>query len=443
MKPETWLDIHAEYAAERPALLSEQRALSYGQLREEARGVAAGLSAAGVSRGDRVGVALEAGCEYAILVHALLILGATLCPLDPRDPSEPTGFDHLLTGADPVPRSDPQELNLGTEPRVAPVCEVRSSGSTGAPKPIPLSATNILWSAIGTAHALGVDESDRWLTCLPLFHVSGLMPLYRALVYGTAVSLHEGFDVEAVERDLSSGDVSGVSLVPTALSDLMEVCPGALSEPRNVLVGGAACPEELVEDALASGVRIALTYGMTEAASQVTVLPPEEVHLAVGSVGRPLVTCRIRIEEGEIQVSGATVSVESRGEGGWYRTGDLGRLDDEGRLWVEGRGDEMILSGGENVFPSEVESALLLHPSVDEALAFPVEDPRWQERVEAVFVSSGDVGISEDELLAHCRRHLTPAKVPKRIREVDRILLTPTGKPDRRGMAERFSADPR
>lgn len=443
MKPETWLDIHAAHAADRPALLCDGKSFDYGQLRNEAREVASGLSRAGVKAGDRVGVALAAGCDYALLVHALLILGATLCPLDPRDPSERGGLDHLFAGDDPIPRADAAGFSPGAAVGSAPVCEVRSSGSTGTPKSVPLSATNIFWSAIGSANTLGVEASDRWLICLPLFHVSGLMPLYRSLIYGTAVTLHDGFVADSVQHDLSTGEISGISLVPTALSDLLESSPDALSTPRTVLVGGAACPRSLIEEALERRVSIALTYGMTEAASQVSVLPPEEVPSAIGSVGRPLVTCQVRIEEGEIQICGATVSVDSLDEDGWYRTGDRGRIDDEGRLWVEGRLDEMILSGGENVFPSEVEAVLLLHPAVTEALVFPVDDPRWQERVEAAYVPAPGSDPSAEELFAHCREYLTPAKVPKRIHEVEEIPFGATGKPDRRELAERFSADPR
>lgn len=443
MKPETWLDIHASHAPERVALCADGRTLTYGELRSEARAVATGLVEAGVGAGDRVAVALSPGCDYALLIHALLLVGATLCPIDARDPADTRGFDRVFTENDEVPRGDPEPFTPGQWLPDSPVCEIRSSGSTGEAKLIPLSAGNIFWSAMGSAHALGVEERDRWLVCLPVFHVSGLMPIYRALIYGTAVTLLAGFSPESVTEELGSGDVTGLSLVPTALADLLQGEPAALRNPRVVLVGGAATPENFVEGAVTSGVRLALTYGMTEASSQVAVLVPDQVAAAPGSVGIPLVTSRVRVMDGEIQVSGPTVSRVAAGDDGWYRTGDLGRLDEQGRLWVEGRKDEMILSGGENVFPVEVESALRLHPGVADALAFPVVDPRWQERVEAVFVPAEGSVVEEAQLISHCREHLPPPKIPKRIHPIAEIPIGATGKPNRRELTERFSSDPR
>ena len=443
MRPETWLDIQAEHAPERTALIAEGRAFSFSELRDEVRGVAAGLQSAGVDSGSRVSVAFEPGLEYALLIHALMLLGATLCPLDPRDPSARSGYDFVFEASNEVPRGASEALSLVEFAPASPICEITSSGTTGQSKQISLSPQNVFWSALGSAHALGVETDDRWLVCLPLFHVSGLMPIYRALIHGTAVSVHPGFSTRAVAEEISSGTVTGISLVPTALIDLFESNPGVLRQPRVVLVGGAATPTALLEKAISAEVPIAVTYGMTEACSQVTVLPPSEIAQSVGSAGRPLVTTRLRIDQGEILVGGPTVSTGCLDSEGWYRTGDLGRIDSEGRLWIEGRIDEMVITGGENVFPSEIESVLVRHPDVREAVVWGADDARWQQELRAAVVLTAGSKFDQPALLEWCAETLPPHKVPKRIEVIGEIPLGPTGKPARHELTKRSSDDPR
>ncbi len=443
MKPETWLDIHAEHAPARPALVADDRILDFATLRAEARAVAFGLRAEGVGPGTRVRVSLEPGLDYALLVHALLILGASLCPIDPRDPGSRSDHDFSFESPADIPRGSGDEIPEPGRGPTATLCEITSSGTTGDPKSISLSAGNVFWSAIGSANALGVEPEDRWLVCLPMFHVSGLMPVYRALIQGTAVSIHAGFSVSRVAEDLAGGEVSGISLVPTALRDLIVEDPAALQQPRVVLTGGAATPTAMIEDAIALDIPVSITYGMTEAASQVTILRAAEVPEAIGSVGRPLVTSRVKVDRDEVLVGGPTVAADCLESDGWLRTGDRGRFDSEGRLWIEGRVDEMIITGGENVFPAEVESVLIEHPSVREAVVYGVDEQRWQQELRAVVVLEDGTRFDLEALRGWCSEALPPFKIPKRIEPIDEIPLGPSGKPLRSELAKRSSGHPR
>ncbi len=443
MKPETWLDTHAEHAPDRPAVIADDRILDFATLREEVRAVALGLIGEGIGPGTRVRVSFEPGLDYVLVVHALLLLGATSCPVDPRDPRSVSDYDLSLESSADIPRGFGHELpGHATDPTTT-VCEITSSGTTGIPKSVSLSAGNVFWSAIGSAHALGVEPDDRWLVCLPLFHVSGLMPLYRALIYGTAVTIHADFAASRVAAELAGGEVSGVSLVPTALRDLIAADSGALRQPRTVLTGGAATPTALIEEAIEAGIPVCVTYGLTEATSQVTVLSTSEVPEAIGSVGRPLVTSRVKIDQGEVLVGGPTVATGCRERDGWLRTGDRGRIDSDGRLWIEGRVDEMIITGGENVFPAEVESVLSSHPSVKEAVAYGVDDARWQQELRAAVVLEDGARFDPEALREWCGMELPPYKVPKLLESIDEIPLGPSGKPRRTELAKRSSSQPR
>jgi O-succinylbenzoic acid--CoA ligase len=339
--------------------------------------------------------------------------------LDPRQPA--VEANRIAVGCDrvvdaPLPReggSVPwREHDLS-----APAVLLHTSGTSGAPKPVELSYGNFLWNALGSAVALGGDPAERWLCTLPLAHVGGLSILFRSAIYGTTVILHERFDTEAALAAIRNG-ATIASLVPTTLARLLD--GGLAREPalRCVLLGGAPTGNTLLERAAACEVPVARTYGLTEACSQVTTQAPGD---RSDDSGPPLFCTRVEIDDGEIVVSGPTVA-----GGGTLRTGDLGEWR-EGRLRVVGRRSELIVSGGENIAPAEVENALLSHPAVAEAGVVGVAHPEWGEAVRAVVVVRAPV--SEAELREHCGGLLARFKVPKEIvvRE-EPLPRTPSGK---------------
>ena len=188
----------------------------------------------------------------------------------------------------------------------------------------------------------------------------------------------------------------------------------------------------MLEEAIGRGATVVQTYGLTEAASQVTTLEPAQAHRKLGSAGRPLLTTHLRIQEGEILVQGPTVAPGTADEDGWLHTGDLGHIDDEGFLYVEDRIGDMIVSGGENVVPAEVEEVLLRHPGVIDAAAVGRSDAEWQEAVTAVVVLRDGASVSAEELRAHCAATLAGFKVPKRFEFVAELPRTASGKLIRR-----------
>jgi O-succinylbenzoic acid--CoA ligase len=201
-----------------------------------------------------------------------------------------------------------------------------------------------------------------------------------------------------------------------------------LDRLRCVLLGGGPVPAVLIERALDADVPIAPTYGLTEAASQVTTLPPGQARAKPGSAGTPILPAEVRIEDGRILVRGSNVSQGELDPDGWLRTGDLGHIDDGGHLYVHGRGDEVIVTGGENVSPEEVEAALCSHPAVADAGVTGREDPEWQNAVVAAVVLRTGAKSSEPELRDHCRRRLAGFKVPKVILFVDELPRNAQGK---------------
>jgi O-succinylbenzoic acid--CoA ligase len=290
---------------------------------------------------------------------------------------------------------------------------VHTSGTTSEPKRVELTYGNWLWSALGSAAALGHPRDERWLSALPLTHVGGLSILMRSAIAATTVLLHRRWSTEAVLEGLD--DATIVSLVPTTLSRLLDA---GLSEPptlRWALLGGAPIPPALLERARAAGVPVAATYGLTEACSQ------------VATNGVPLFCTRVRLaEDGEIVVSGPTVSPSAGDE---LRTGDLGAWNPDGTLAIAGRKADTIITGGENVAPAEVEAVLEEHPAVAEAAVRGAPDAEWGERVEAIVVLVDGATATEDDLREHAASRLDRFKVPKAYAFRDEPLpRTPSGK---------------
>ena len=294
-----------------------------------------------------------------------------------------------------------------------------------AAKPIELTYGNLLWSALGSAVALGVDPRERWLCALPLSHVGGLSILLRSTIYATTAVIHERFETDRVLRALREQDVTLVSLVSTTLARLLDA---GLSDPpalRCALTGGGPVPGALLQRAQAAGVPVSLTYGLTEACSQVTTTPVATLSRGEQGAGPslPLFCTRLRhAPDEEIMVSGPTVAPGALAPDGWLHTGDLGSLDEDGGLRVSGRKAETIVSGGENVSPSEVEAVLEAHDSVLEAAVTGRPDGEWGEAVTAWVLARPGVELDIGELSAHCARSLAPYKLPKDYLLVDRPL---------------------
>ncbi|MGH2833911.1 MAG: AMP-binding protein [Solirubrobacteraceae bacterium] len=441
MLVESWLTRAANSRPEAPALQSQETLLSNRELLTLAGTGAAELAELGVRTGDRVAIALTAGVDFAVALHACMLLGAVAVPLDLRLKSAERAeiaqgallLERPLHGHD----HDPRPYLDASHDLAATAAIIHTSGTSARAKPIELTYGNFLWSALGSAVALGCDREERWLCTLPLSHVGGLSILIRSVIYATTAVIHERFDTQRVLAALQQERITLVSLVATTLARLLD---GGLQHPthlRCALTGGGPVPRELVTRAQMAGVAVSQTYGLTEACSQVSSTPIAALRNGSCGAGPALFCTNVVIApDGEIMISGPTVSPTALGPDGWLRTGDLGGLDEDGILHVTGRKADTIVSGGENVAPAEVEAVLESHPSVLEAAVVARPDPQWGEAVTAIVVARTHVNTDADELRAHCARHLAPYKVPKRVLlSTDPLPRTASGKLLRRMLA--------
>jgi o-succinylbenzoate---CoA ligase len=422
MLVQSWLTRAAAARTDAVAVDTPAGSCTFGELLAAAEAGAGELEARGAGPGARVAIALPAGLDFARALHACMLLGAVAVPVDLRlsAPERATIAEGAAVTIDtPLGGGVSAQAHGAREARHdldATAVVIHTSGTSAAPKPIELTYGNLLWSALGSAVALGLDRDERWLCALPLSHVGGLSILVRSAIYGTTAVVHERFETDRVVRALREERITLVSLVATTLARLLDAGLERPPKLRCALTGGGPVPAALVERARSAGVPVSMTYGLTESCSQVTTTPVATLASGDFGAGPPLFCTRVRrAEDGEILVAGPTVAPASRAGDGWLHTGDLGALDARGRLQVRGRKADTIISGGENVAPSEVEAVLESHPDVLEAAVIGLPDERWGEAVTAIVVARAGLAPDEASLRAHCAAALATYKVPKRV----------------------------
>jgi O-succinylbenzoic acid--CoA ligase len=380
-----------------------------------------------------------------------LAIEAANCPVVSVDAPTAADVAPLTPEAHtPASQTATQSVQPAELSRETTALSLFTSGTTNAPKGVKLTVGNLVASATASAFRLGVSPRDRWLTVLPTYHMGGLAPFVRCVLYGSAVVVQRAFNRTDTADAMAEFDVTGVSLVPTLLKRLLD--SGWTPHPslRFVLLGGGPATPELIERCFERDVPVCPTYGMTETASQIATALPDTAKSHPGTVGQPLICTDVTIQNdggslddhGEIVVSGPTVTpgyldpeqtAEAFGPYGFH-TGDIGYRDEDGRLWIVGRLDDQIVTGGENVNAEMVSETLTACPGVDDAVVVGVPDEVWGERVAALVVGTAD----SEEIRTHCRSTLTDYEVPKTIAFTDELPRTPSGTVDRGAVRERF-----
>jgi O-succinylbenzoic acid--CoA ligase len=478
------LDVAATASPGAIALEWDGRQWTFASLRDAAAAAAPGLRDA--AHEGRIGVLSLNRAGYAIAVQAAARLGAAVVPLNWRlSPEElrwqvhDAGISLLLAdeGNEDVARTLAAELGISVcsieafeqTPPASPVALapplslardaaiIYTSGTTGSPKGARITFGNLWFSAVASGLHLGHQPDDAWLATLPLFHIGGFSILYRSVIERTRVILHDRFDPEAVLNAIGNG-ATMISVVPQMMPRLLALPSGArrLRQARCILVGGAATPASLLARCQDLGVPIAPTYGLTESTAQLATLLPSEIHRKPGSVGRSLPLSHLRIvtpdgdaapgEIGEITFAGPTRFAGYLGESadstmagdGWFSTGDLGYVDEDGYLYVVDRRDDLIVSGGENIYPAELEQMLLSHPAIRDAAVVGAPDPDWGARPVAFIVWDGPEPATEIEqqTLQFCQERLARYKLPVEIVVKGELPRSASGKLLRRELQQ-------
>lgn len=459
------------------ALRARSATWTRAQLLDAADGLANALHGEGLGAGRRIACLLDEDAPAVALIHAARRLGALHVPLNRRASAvelraqlERAGVDGLLCDASNAARAHdaapdglavhrveallggarcavPPQLRDRVDPQ-EPATLVFTSGTTGQPKGVLLTHDNHRASAHAWAALLRPRPDDRWLLCVPLFHVAGLAIVTRATRWGAALDVHERFDPAAISAAIDDG-VTHLSLVATQLLGLLVERDGrpVPSTLRAILLGGGPIPADLLARARTAGYPVLTTYGMTETGSGVVCGGADQATLDDPSAGRALPGVTLQVaSDGQILVRGEMVfagyldDAEATDRAlpgdGWLHTGDHGRLGADGLLHVDSRRDDLIISGGENIAPAEIEAVLEAHPGIVEAAVVGVADRRWGAVPQAfVVVAAADVP-DDAELEAFCRARLAAFKVPVAFTRLEALPRNAMGKVSRAELTE-------
>jgi o-succinylbenzoate---CoA ligase len=482
-----WLKKRADLSPDREALIFDGCTYTYKQVFEKAKEYIGRLGALGLHKGTSAAVLFSNQAESAFILYGLQMAGIRAVILNNRLTSEELSwqlddseadvllyeirFNEKVTGMNTaikkISTNDLAQLE-GEIPVILeeyPMDEVTSimytSGTTGNPKGVMQTYGNHWWSANASALNLGLHEQDKWLCTVPIFHISGYSILMRSQIYGMPVVLHSSFEEKKVIDDVQRYQITIMSVVSTMLRRIIDELGEEGRLPvsfRCMLLGGGPAPLPLLESCLEKGIPVFQTYGMTETSSQFATLSPEYSIERLGSAGKALFPNQIRIvdgdgldvppgAEGEIVVKGPNVTIgylnrpdesAEKIRDRWLHTGDIGYMDAEGFLYVLDRRSDLIISGGENIYPAEIEGVLLSHPGVADAGVIGAPDEQWGQVPVAFIVKKAEV--SEEALLALCEQKLAKYKLPKKVCFADSLPRNAAKKLLRRKLREWLEA---
>ena len=476
--------------------------LTYEQVGRRVFCLCSALKKLGIKKGERIAIIHENCHKFLETYFACAHLGAVLVPinirLSPKDVSmiiEDSGastviiqkkFEDKLSSSSSDLRiiwseSDYEEILNKSDPEV-PEIEIQdsdiahlyyTSGTTGRPKGVILTHKNVKVHALGTIAELQLTDADNWIHAAPMFHLADAWATFSITWVGGKHVFVPVFDTESVLRLIHEEKITITNLIPTMLNMMVNhpnVDKYDYSSLRVLMSGGAPIAPELVQKIIKTfGCDYIQTYGMTETSPYLTLsilkehlkrLSPEEQLKYKAKTGREFITVSLRVVDeegrdvkkdgkqvGEIIVKGDTITpgywnmpdeTKKTIKNGWLYTGDLATIDEEGYVQIVDRKKDMIITGGENVYSTEVENVLYMHPAILEAAVIGVPDEHWGEAVKAVVVLKKGYSVSEKEIIEFCKKHLAHYKAPKSVDFVDSLPKTGSGKIYKKGLRERY-----
>jgi fatty-acyl-CoA synthase len=488
-----WLENRARLSPNKKAIIDEDtnKSWTYEGLNNRSSSVASWLKCQGIKKGDRVALLSPNDISYFDLLFACGKIGAIFVPLNWRLSLHE--LNEILKDCTPILLGIHQEFkNMFTSLQAAvpssiivggdmyeemmtlldgseqiesvsehdPLAMIYTGGTTGKPKGVVLSHQSIQWNAINTILSWNLSDEDVTINYMPMFHTGGLNALsLPILMIGGTVVIGNQYSGEKVVNSIKQYNCTIILLVPTMYHLLIQsdaFQKSAFPSMKIFLSGAAPCPLQVYEAFQKKGLAFKEGYGLTEAGPNNFYIQPEDAQVKRGSVGKPMLFNAIKLEKedgqearvnevGEILIKGKhsfshywnneLATMETK-KGGWVHTGDLAKKDEEGFHYIVGRKKDMIITGGENVYPLEIEHWLAAHPLVDEVAVIGLPDQKWGELVAAFIVTKQTQKFDEEELRFYCEQKLGKYKIPKKFIQIEELPKTHVGKIDKKKLKE-------
>src|SRR5690625_4960088 len=475
-----WLTKQADLAPNKLALeIDEEISLTFKELYNKSKQIAQKLNNLNINHKDRIDILSTNSLDMLMTIHVLSYLDAIVVLLNTRLTSSELNYQIKNSEATLLITTEElcQEKKLETN-KVKTFTEIKelkqnvdkplnesvnlndiwtimyTSGTTGLPKAVGHTYGNHWWSAISSGLNLGIHADDKWLSPLPMYHVGGLSVFIKSIIYGMSVYLLPHYNKERLSNVLHEKEITIASLVTLMLADYLDSLEGQTSPAklRAILLGGGSVPETLLNKAKDKKIPLFQSYGMTETSSQIATLSPTDNIRKLGSAGKPLMPAEVKVnaktnEIGEVLVKGPMVisnyfnneeaTAESFKEG-WLKTGDLGYLDEENFLYIVDRRSDLIISGGENIYPTEIENTLLNHDNIKEVAVVKKTDDKFGY-VPAAFIVLKNKNYKPD-FSSYLKDSLAKYKQPKEYIFIDELPRTASNKVKRFELEKRLQS---
>src|SRR5690625_3647838 len=475
-----WLTKQADLAPNKLALeIDEEISLTFKELYNKSKQIAQKLNNLNINPKDRIAILSTNSLDMLMTIHALSYLDAIVVLLNTRLTSSELNYQIKNSEATLLITTEElcQEKKLETN-KVKTFTEKKelkqnvdkplnesvnlndiwtimyTSGTTGLPKAVGHTYGTHWWSAISSGLNLGIHADDKWLSPLPMYHVGGLSVFIKSIIYGMSVYLLPHYNKERLSNVLHEKEITIASLVTLMLADYLDSLEGQTSPAklRAILLGGGSVPETLLNKAKDKKIPLFQSYGMTETSSQIATLSPTDNIRKLGSAGKPLMPAEVKVnaktnEIGEVLVKGPMVisnyfnneeaTAESFKEG-WLKTGDLGYLDEENFLYIVDRRSDLIISGGENIYPTEIENTLLNHDNIKEVAVVKKTDDKFGY-VPAAFIVLKNKNYKPD-FSSYLKDSLAKYKQPKEYIFIDELPRTASNKVKRFELEKRLQS---
>src|SRR5690625_5100244 len=475
-----WLTKQADLAPNKLALeIDEEISLTFKELYNKSKQIAQKLNNLNINPKDRIAILSTNSLDMLMTIHALSYLDAIVVLLNTRLTRSELNYQIKNSEATLLITTEElcQEKKLETN-KVKTFTEIKelkqnvdkplnesvnlndiwtimyTSGTTGLPKAVGHTYGNHWWSAISSGLNLGIHADDKWLSPLPMYHVGGLSVFIKSIIYGMSVYLLPHYNKERLSNVLHEKEITIASLVTLMLADYLDSLEGQTSPAklRAILLGGGSVPETLLNKAKDKKIPLFQSYGMTETSSQIATLSPTDNIRKLGSAGKPLMPAEVKVnaktnEIGEVLVKGPMVisnyfnneeaTAESFKEG-WLKTGDLGYLDEENFLYIVDRRSDLIISGGENIYPTEIENTLLNHDNIKEVAVVKKTDDKFGY-VPAAFIVLKNKNYKPD-FSSYLKDSLAKYKQPKEYIFIDELPRTASNKVKRFELEKRLQS---
>ncbi|MCG7346257.1 long-chain-fatty-acid--CoA ligase [Sporosarcina sp. ACRSL] len=488
-----WIEKRAMITPKRVALIDEQQSLTYLEMNERIENAASIMhSVCSIQKGDRIGILAANSIDYIITLFAAAKLNAIVVPLNIRLTADELAYQIADSGLrtlivddvnydraielngripmclltfDSLQQTAPPLAGINEPDPAAPYIICYTSGTTGRPKGAVLTQEHMFWNAVNNSLSLDITSKDNIITLLPLFHIGGIgLFTFPVLMAGGTVVVPNRFDPDQALQIIETHRITivmGVPAIHDAIRKSAKFADTDFSSVRFFYNGGAPCPEELIRFYFQKGIRFGQGYGLTETSPTVFLLSEEDFERKIGSIGQPVMFTDIRIVDeegkdvrrgdiGELIVKGPNVIREywnlpeataQSFRDGWFATGDMVTQDDEGFVFIAGRKKEMIISGGENIYPLEIERVLHEMEEVDEAAVIGIPHERWGETPIAFVVMKSGSTHTEEQLRSHCADKLARYKIPSQFIFVSALPRNATGKIDKAALRKSYSEE--